>query len=67
MLTSMARKKYIKKRTTKKKEKHVNLVDSEKEQLQKYENEGKKVMRHNLDDEKGTFKKRGQQKKKRKA
>ena len=43
---------YKKEDNKKKKEKHVNLVDSEKEQLQKYEKEGKKVMCHNLDDEK---------------
>ena len=51
-----------------KKAKHDNLVDNEKEQLRKYEKEGKNVLRHNLDNEKNEhFKKRGQQKKKKKS
>ena len=35
-----------------KKAKHDNLDDSEKEQLRKYEKEGKKVVRYNVNDEK---------------
>ena len=35
-----------------KKEKRDNLRDNEKEQLRKYEKEGKKVLHHNLDDKK---------------
>ena len=35
-----------------KKEKHDNLGDNEKEQLRKYQKKGKKVMHDNLDDEK---------------
>ena len=35
-----------------KKEKHDNPGNNEKEQLRKYENKGKKVMRVDLDDEK---------------
>ena len=55
-------------RTTKeKRRKRDNLGDNEKEQLQKYEKKGKKTMRDNLDNEKRTFKKRRQQKKKRKV
>ena len=55
-------------RTTKeKRRKRDNLGDNEKEQLKKYEKKGKKTMHDNLDNEKRTFKKRGQQKKKRKV
>ena len=57
----------MKKEDKRKKEKRDNLGDNEKEQLRKYEKEGKKVIGHNLDDEKEASKKRGQQKKKRKA
>ena len=35
-----------------KKAKHDNLDDSEKEKLRKYEKEGKKVVRYNVNDEK---------------
>ena len=41
-----------------KKKKHDNLDDSEKEQLRKYQKEGKKVVRDNIHDKKGTFRKR---------
>ena len=54
-------------RTKEKRTKRDNLSDNEKEQLKKYKKKGKKTMCDNLDNEKGTFKKRGQQKKKRKA
>ena len=57
----------MKKEDKRKKEKHDNLGDNDKEQLGKYEKERKKVISHNIDDEKGASKKRGQQKKKRKA
>ena len=38
--------------TKEKKVKRDDLDDIEKERLRKYEKEGKKVLRHNLDDEK---------------
>ena len=41
-----------KKDNKRKKPKRDNLDDSEKEQLRKYKKEGKKVMCHDLDDEK---------------
>ena len=52
VITSTKKKKNIKKKriTKEKKGKLDNLDVSEKEELRKYENEGKKVMRDNLDD-----------------
>ena len=48
--------------------KHDNQDDNEKEQLIKYKKKGKKIMRDDLGDEKKiTFKKRGQQQQKRKV
>ena len=53
MITSRKREIILKKKDNKrKKAKRDNLNDIEKEQLRKYEKEGKKVLRHNLDDEK---------------
>ena len=49
VITSRKKKKKDNKRKTPKRD---NLDDSEKEQLRKYKKEGKKVMRHDLDDEK---------------
>ena len=53
-----------------KKKKSKNLGDNEKKKKQwrKYEKKGKKIKCDNLDDEKkGTFEKRGQQKKNKKS
>ena len=53
------------KESKRKKKKLDNLGDNEKEQLRKYKKKSKKIMCDNLfDEKKGTFKKRGPQKRK---
>ena len=54
VITSRNEKKNVQKKkiTKEKKSKRENIIDIEKEQLRKYEKYEKKVLRHNLDDEK---------------
>ena len=49
---------YKKEDNKRKKQKRYNLNDSEKEHVRKNKKEGKKVVRNNLDDKKGTLKKK---------
>ena len=64
VITLREKKNIQKKRITRKKAKHDNLDDNQKEQLRQYEKKMKKVMHVNFDEEKKEFMKKGDNKRK---